>query len=1003
MAFTEFYSISGGTGASNLNAGSGTGAADVGATTVTVSGTNVAASSGTPFSGCSAGEWVSVYTVATDSVAQAIGRITAVNNAGADVDVAAWVGGTPSGIDTARVGGAWEAPAAGEGFPMDFMTNAMKDSSGNMPRLNMKGAASISTGITISNTGPMAFEGYGSTAGDRAARAVIDAGDNAITILTVSGTHNIISGLQIQNNDASGTGYGVALSGEKSIIENCLIQNTGGNGLHLTGNYVAVKECEFSACCKNTGNYGSLYVSSFGVFIQRCYFHDSTAAAHIYTAGATTRIENCVFDTCTYDGLTALGGVSVVNCDFYACRDGIRMDNSSAYGMNIENCNFIHNTGYGINGTGSGARFGYINSCRYGAGTMANTSGNTNGLKNIVEIGCASYADDASPWNDAANGDFTLTLAAARGTGRGTFAGGTITSKPDIGAAIRGGTFPAAEDVEDGVFYGAAGTEYEGTLVAVTPDYPAEADVQSGVSYGDSTYTGTLVVPAVADVREGTGYGAAGTEFTGTLAMLGEAQMKAILDARGLTEPASDTADSVARRGASAVTLSDVGSGGGAMHSTTIATLASQTSFTLTAGSADDDAYNYCVAVITDESTDAQKCVAVISDYTGASKTVTLGADPAIFTMAVGDTVEIYPPAGLRWINGAVAAGAETVEATLAAGAITSDAFAAGAIDADAIADGAIDAATFAADVDDEVRAWIVDNSTGDGVRIDSAALNTCTSVTIPAIKNKTDNLPSDPADQSAVEAAITAAASPLATSVELAAVQTHGDSTWATATGFLDAADVRDAIGMSAANLDTQLSAISGYVDCLPATWVVPPAGSDWTATRAGYVDKLNVTGTLANSDAAATYKADVSALATSAELTALASYGDSHWATATGFSTLDADDVRAALGMSAADLDDQLTAIGGTVDSLSSGVTVSDKTGFKLASDGLDAIATTAPSGPATTFREMVVQTWRRFFRKATKTSTAITTYADDGTTVITTQAIESVGSNEEQGAAT
>lgn len=34
-------------------------------------------------------------------------------------------------------------------------------------------------------------------------------------------------------------------------------------------------------------------------------------------------------------------------------------------------------------------------------------------------------------------------------------------------------------------------------------------------------------------------------------------------------------------------------------------------------------------------------------------------------------------------------------------------------------------------------------------------------------------------------------------------------------------------------------------------------------TATRAGYLDKLNVTGTLAHSDAAATYKADVSGLA--------------------------------------------------------------------------------------------------------------------------------------------
>ena len=596
--------------------------------------------------------------------------------------------------------------------------------------------------------------------------------------------------------------------------------------------------------------------------------------------------------------------------------------------------------------------------------------------------------------------------------------------------------YPAEADVESGVDYDYE--NYTGTLSA-SCDYPAEADVQSGVSFGSGVYTGTFTAPAVGDVQsgvtyggggteyegtfavpsvgdvaDGVTYGAGGTEFTGTLAMLSESQMEAILDARGLTEPASDTADSVARRGASAVTLSDVGTGGGAMHSTTIATLASQTSFTLTAGSADDDAYNYCVAVVTDESTATQKCVGVISDYTGSSKTVTLGADPAIFTMAAGDTVEIYPPAGLRWINGAVASGAATVDANMVSvsddekAADTLELFAealdqaTGQIDDGSLAAGTITAATFAADVDDEVRAWIVDNSTGDGVRINSAALNTCTSVTIPAIKNKTDNLPSDPADQSAVEAAITAAVSPLATSVELAAVQTHGDTTWATATGFLDAADVRDAIGMSAANLDTQLSAISGYVDCLPATWVVPPAGSDWTATRAGYIDKLNVTGALAHSDAAATYKADVSALATSAELTALASYGDSHWATATGFSTLDAADVRTALGMATADLDDQLTAIGGTVNSLSSGVTVSDKTGFKLASDGLDAIATTAPSGPATTFREMVVQTWRWFFKRATKTSGSLVTYADDGTTPITTQAITASGTDEERGAA-
>lgn len=58
----------------------------------------------------------------------------------------------------------------------------------------------------------------------------------------------------------------------------------------------------------------------------------------------------------------------------------------------------------------------------------------------------------------------------------------------------------------------------------------------------------------------------------------------------------------------------------------------------------------------------------------------------------------------------------------------------------------------------------------------------------VAAIKAKTDNLPTDPADQSAVEAAITAAA--------------------------MTAAGIRTALGMASANLDTQLAALAGYID---------------------------------------------------------------------------------------------------------------------------------------------------------------------------------------------
>ena len=51
----------------------------------------------------------------------------------------------------------------------------------------------------------------------------------------------------------------------------------------------------------------------------------------------------------------------------------------------------------------------------------------------------------------------------------------------------------------------------------------------------------------------------------------------------------------------------------------------------------------------------------------------------------------------------------------------------------------------------------------------------------------------------------------------------------------------------------------------------------ADWSAVRAGYQDKLNVSGTLAHSDAAATYKADVSGLATALNLAAVKTVVDS------------------------------------------------------------------------------------------------------------------------------
>ncbi|KKN28933.1 hypothetical protein LCGC14_0849310 [marine sediment metagenome] len=75
------------------------------------------------------------------------------------------------------------------------------------------------------------------------------------------------------------------------------------------------------------------------------------------------------------------------------------------------------------------------------------------------------------------------------------------------------------------------------------------------------------------------------------------------------------------------------------MTATTVASLSSQTSFTLSAGSTDDDAYNECMIVLKSVSVPARKAIGFISDYTGSSKTVTLSVDPGVFTLEVGDEV----------------------------------------------------------------------------------------------------------------------------------------------------------------------------------------------------------------------------------------------------------------------------------------------------------------------------------------------------------------------------
>lgn len=79
-----------------------------------------------------------------------------------------------------------------------------------------------------------------------------------------------------------------------------------------------------------------------------------------------------------------------------------------------------------------------------------------------------------------------------------------------------------------------------------------------------------------------------------------------------------------------------------------------------------------------------------------------------------------------------------------------------------------------------------------------------------------------------------------------------------------------------------------------------------------------------------------------------------------------------------------------------------ISDKTGFKLAADGLDSITTTSPDGAPDNFRERLLWLYRRFFNKTTRTATKINHYNDAGDTVLLEQTISDSEGTETMGAA-
>lgn len=263
--------------------------------------------------------------------------------------------------------------------------------------------------------------------------------------------------------------------------------------------------------------------------------------------------------------------------------------------------------------------------------------------------------------------------------------------------------------------------------------------------------------------------------------------------------------------------------------------------------------------------------------------------------------------------------------------------------------------------------------------------------------------------------------ASAISTQVNTDITAAHGAGSYLTATGFstLDAAGVRTAVGLAAANLDTQLSAIVADTNELQTNqgnWVTADISGLLTSTAynsslptnfglleingSGHVSRVTlVDTTTTNTDMRGTDSAYTGTPPTAVSIRQEIDTNSTQLQAIVG----DTNELQTNQGnWLTADVSGLLTSTAyttslptnfGTMSISGAGLVSVDKTGYKLASDGLDTIAATDPASgdPATwTFAQRIKMLCNRFYNKFvhnTNTGQA-QGYADNGTTVLTTQ---------------
>ena len=223
------------------------------------------------------------------------------------------------------------------------------------------------------------------------------------------------------------------------IVEDMKIGNTGANEIVVLGGYSMLINCEL-----HTSTFNSYYVNYVDTII-RCWAHDCTAA--IFDLRAT-----CVFHSFSRRGifagsiargnsvlLTASGLTGITITGAYSLAEGNNVIGTSGtkYGIEMASCHrspVINNIIEGF--SGSGGKGVYIDSNTrdsfVGNNGFYNNATNVSGTVHHALGADVTYS--ASPFVDAANGDFRLKPGIRNGGYPTTFKGLTPTNYLDLGA-----------------------------------------------------------------------------------------------------------------------------------------------------------------------------------------------------------------------------------------------------------------------------------------------------------------------------------------------------------------------------------------------------------------------------------------------------------------------------------------------------------------------------------------------------------------------------------------